>query len=223
MQCIANYEIESELSVISDDIILKFQHPKGQIQARIKNIVRNDYSTPFLLSMQIIFQAPNLKEAQNIAEDKLAELLNMLAFATSAGVRRHRIKQIVDCTPSSGMRECLIWADSVGHEDPTPFLDASMVYSIEHLLQFDPPPAVRRALRWYRIGLNARLPEDQFQYFWFALEILAEYQKAPEKVTDKCPHCRSSLYCETCKTHPTHRPYPKQAIRALIQGVDKAY
>lgn len=222
MQCIANYEIESELSVVSDDILLKLQHPKGQFQARIKNIVRDDYSTPFLLSVQIIFEAPSLKEAQDIAPDTLAEFLNMLAFATSAGVRRHRIKQIVDCTPASGMRECLVWADSVGHEDPNPFLDESIARSIERLLQFDPPPAVRRALRWYRIGLNASVPEDQFQYFWFALEILAEYQKAPERVTDKCAHCKSSLYCETCKTHPTHRPYAKQAIRALAQAVEAA-
>jgi hypothetical protein len=219
MEYIAKYEIESDLSVVSDDILLKIQHPKGQFQARIKNIVRDDYSTPFLLSVQIIFQAPTLKDAPEIAQDRLAEFLNILAFATSAGVRRHRIKQIVDCTPSSGMRDCLIWADSVGHEDPNPFLDEAMVGSIERLLQFDPPPAVRRALRWYRIGLNATVPEDQFQYFWFAVEILAEFQKTPEKMTDKCPQCKSPLYCETCKTHPTHRPYAKQAIRALIQEV----
>jgi hypothetical protein len=221
MRCIANYEIESEISVVSDDVRLKLQHPKGQFQARIKNIVRDDYSTPFLLSLQIIFEAPSLMEAQDIAEDKLVECLNMFAFATGSGVRWHRTKHIVDCTPASGMRDCLVWADSVGHEDPTPFLDENIMASIEHLLQFDPPPAVRRALRWYRIGIHDSVPEDQFQYFWFALEILAEYQKDPEKVTDRCPHCKSPLYCETCKTHPTHRPYAKQAIRALIQAVEE--
>jgi hypothetical protein len=108
------------------------------------------------------------------------------------------------------------------NEDPYPFFDERILRSIERLLQFDPPPAIRRALRWYRIGLNASLPEDQFIYFWFALEILAEYQKAPEKVTDNCPHCRSALYCETCDTHPTHRPYAKQAILALIKAVEPA-
>lgn len=222
MRCIVNYEIESEISVVSDDIWLKLQHPKGEFQARIKNIVRKDYSTPFLLSLQIIFEAPSLEEAQDIAQDKLVECLNMLAFATGAGVRRHRTRQIVDCTPESGMRDCLVWADSAGHGNPDPFLDENITSSIERLLQFDPPPAVRRALRWYRIGIDASIPEDQFQYFWFSLEILAEHQKAPEKVTDSCPSCKSPLYCETCNTHPTHRPYAKQAIRALIQTVEKA-
>lgn len=222
MRFIANYEIESEISVVSNDVRLKLQHPKGQFQARIKNMVRVDYSKPFLLSLQIIFEAPSLMETQDIAQDKLVECLNMLAFATGAGVRRHRTKQIVDCTPASGMRDCLVWADSVEHKDPTPFLDENIIVSIERLLQFDPPPAVRRALRWYRIGINDSVPEDQFQYFWFALEILAEYQKAPEKVTDRCPDCKSPLYCETCKTHPTHRPYAKQAIRTFIQVVEEA-
>lgn len=222
MRCVANYEIESEMSVASDDIRLKLQHPKGHFQARIKNIVRDDYLTPFLLSLQLIFEAPSLNEAKDVAQEKLTECLNMLAFVTGAGVRRHRTKHIVDCTPLSGMRDCLVWADSVGHEDPQPFIDENIIASMERLLQFDSPPAVRRALRWYRIGIHDSTPEDQFQYFWFALEILAEHQKASEKLADKCPRCKSPLYCENCKTHPTHRPYPKQAIRALIQSVDKA-
>ena len=95
MQFVAHYEVESELSVISDDLRLKLQHPNGKFQARINNIVRNDYSRPFLLSVQIAFAAPSLKEAPDIAQDRLAEFLNILAFVTSAGVRRHRIRQIV--------------------------------------------------------------------------------------------------------------------------------
>lgn len=221
MRCIVKYEIESDISVVSDDLPLKIQHPKGLFQARIKNILRTDYSTPFLMSLQIIFEAPSLREAREIADDRLVECLNMLAFVTGAGVRLHRTRQIVDCNPSSGMYDCLIWADTFGHEDPTPFFDESIAASIEHLLQFDPPPAVSRALRWYRFGIYEQNLEDKFQYFWFALEILAEYQKPPGKVNDKCPHCKSPLYCETCKTHPTHKPYAKQAIMALIQAVEK--
>ena len=110
---------------------------------------------------------------------------------------------------------------SGGRSDPTPFLNDSIMSSIEHLLQFDLPPAVRRALRWYRIGIYESILEDKFQYFWFALEILAEHRKPPEKVSDKCPRCKAPLYCESCKTHPTHKPYAKQAVQALIQSVNK--
>lgn len=221
MRCQAHYEIESEMSVVSDDLVLKLQHPNGHFQARIRNILRDDYSKPFLLSLQLTFEAPNLNEANDIASEKLSEFLNIFAFVTGAGVRRYRTKHIVDCTPLSGMRECLVWADSVGHENPEPFLDERIIASMETLLRFHSPAAVQRALRWYRIGIRDGVPEDQFQYFWFALEILAEHQKASEKVADKCPRCRTPLYCEACKTNPTHRPYAKQAIRALIQTVDK--
>ena len=220
MRCLANYEIESDISIVSDDTRLKLRHPNDQFQAYIKNIVRSDYSAPFLLSLQIAFEAPSLDEAREIGQERLAVCLNMLAFTTGASIKLHRTRQIADCTATHGMRNCLVWADSFGHEDPHPFLDDNIVASIERLLQFDPPPAVQRALRWYRIGIYASIPEDQFQYFWFALEIISEHQKSSAKVNDKCPVCKTALYCESCETHPTHKPYPKQAIRDLIVAVD---
>lgn len=221
MQCVANYEIKSELSVFEDGRWLKLQHPKGLFRARIRNIVRNDFSTPFLLSLHLTFESPNLDEAADVAEEKLADCLNMLALTTGSSFVRYRIRQIVDCTPGVQMRSCLMWGDSIGHEDPTPFLDDRITNSIDRLLTFDTPPVMRRAIRWYRIGIDSLIPDDQFQYFWFALELLAISQKSSEKVPDQCPHCKSPLYCETCKTNPLHRPYAKQAIRALIKTVDK--
>ncbi len=221
MRCLANYEIESDMSVISDETRLKIDHPKGEFTAYVKNVVRPDYSAPFMLSLQIGFDAPSLEDAREIARDKLIQCLNMLAFNTGASVHLHRTKQIVDATPGLGMKQCLVWADSFGHDDPQPFLDEAVVESIEHLLQFDPPRAIQRALRWYRLGIHASVPEDQFQYFWFALEIVAEHRKPSDKVNDKCPVCRSPLYCEACKEHPTHKPYPKQAIRDVIEAVNE--
>ena len=221
MQCVANYEIQSELSVFDDGLWLKFQHPKGLFRARVRNIVRNDFSTPFLLSLHLTFEAPSLDEAADIAEERLAECLNMLALTTGCSLVRHRIRQIVDCTPGVQMRSCLMWGGTIGHEDPTPLLDDGIINSIERLLTFDMPPAMRRAMRWYRIGINSSTPDDQFQCFWFALELIAISQKSSEKVNDQCPHCKSPLYCETCKKHPLHRPYDKQAIRTLIKAVDK--
>ncbi|GAG13447.1 unnamed protein product, partial [marine sediment metagenome] len=55
-------------------------------------------------------------------------------------------------------------------------------------------------------------------YFWFALEILAEHEKGDSLVSDKCPHCQNPLFCQTCNKITQHRPYPKQAIEALIKA-----
>ncbi len=222
MECVANYEIKTECSVVADDLVLRIKHPKGLYRACIQNIPRPVYTTPFLLSLHLYFEAPALDEAQEIADGFLADCLNMFAFTTGSRFRRHRIRQIVDATPGiTGVRSLLMWGDSIEYEDPQPFLCEDTARAIERLLEFDIPPAIRRAMRWYRLGINATVPDDQFMNFWFALEIVAEFQKSTEKVPDRCPQCQSPLYCESCKTHPDHRPYPKQAIRALLKAVDK--
>jgi hypothetical protein len=222
MECVTNYEIKSECSVVADGHILRIQHPKGVYRARIQNIPRSDYATPFLLSLHLYFDASTLDDAKEITEELLADCLNMLAFTTGAAFRRHRIRQIVDATPGiTGMRSLLMWGDSIEYEDPEPFLREETTRAIERLLEFEIPPAISRALRWYRLGINATVPDDQFMNFWFALELVAEFQKSSEKVPSKCPTCHSPLYCESCETHPVHRPYPKQAIQALLKSVEE--
>ncbi len=114
-----------------------------------------------------------------------------------------------------------MWGDRIEYEDPQPFLNEENAKTVERLFEFEVPPAIQRALRWYRIGLNATVLDDQYTYFWFALEIIAEFRKPSAKVNDKCPICQSALYCEECNSHPKHKPYPKQAIRALLMSIDK--
>ena len=221
MKCVANYEISAECSVVADDLVLKIEHPKGLYRARVQNIPRQVYTMPFLLSLHLYFDAPVLDEARDIADDLLADCLNMFAFTTGSRFRRHRIRQIVDATPGkTGVRSLLMWADSIEYEDPQPFLIEDTAHAIERLLEFDTPPAIRRAMRWYRLGINAKTPDDQFMYFWFSLEIVSEFQKSSERVPDRCSKCQTPLYCESCGTHPVHRPYPKQSIRALLKAID---
>ena len=223
MQCVANYEICSEVSVVADDLVLTITDPRGAFKARIKNISRSEFTTPFLLSLHIYFEVSNFEDAEEVADGLMVNCLNMLAFTTGSGFRKHRIRQIVDASPTSkgSMRNVLMWGEKVKYDDPQPFLREESVRSIERLLEHDVPPAIRRALRWYRLGVDAASPDDQFTYFWFALEIVAEFQKPTERVHDKCPHCQSPLYCEKCEKHPGHRPYAKQAIRALMKAADQ--
>lgn len=224
MHVVANYEVSAECSVVKDDLVLRITHPQGKYRSRIRNIPRTTFATPFLLSVHLYFDAPSLEDARDKAEEVLADCLNMLVFATGGGFRRHRIRQIVDAsTGISGVRSLLMWGDAIDHEDPQPFLDEETSSSIERLLDFDMPQPVRRAMRWFRLGVNAAVGDDQFMNFWFALELLAEFQKSPDKENDRCPHCRSPLFCETCKTHPVHKPYAKQAIRTLLNSVDEHF
>jgi hypothetical protein len=223
MRCVANFEIGSEISVVSDDTILTINDPKGAFKARIKNIPRSEFTTPFLLSLHIYFEAKDLGGAEEVADELLAKCLNMLAFTTGGGFRKHRTRQIVDAETSSSsvMREILMWGEKVEYDDPQPFLRDVNVNTISRLLEHEVSPAIERALRWYRLGIDASSPDDQFTYFWFAIEIVAEFKKAAQKVNDKCPHCQSPLYCEQCDKHPLHRPYAKQAIHELMKAADQ--
>ena len=224
MKCVAHFEIKTDISVVDDSFLLRFSHPAGRFKVRIQNVPRSDFTTPFVLSLHLYFDAPDLNNSKEIAEELLAECLNMLAFTTGFSVRRHRIRQIVDATPDvAGLRSMLMWGDAIAHEDPQPFLDEHIGSAIDRLLKFDIPPAIRKAMRWYRLGIDASAPDDQYMYFWFALEIVAEFSKKTDKVPSKCPMCKAALYCDVCKTHPVHRPYAKQAIRDLLGASDKNF
>ena len=140
MQLVANYEVKSECSMVTDDFILRIKHPKGLYRARFKNIPRTVYTTPFLLSLHLYFEAPSLDEAREIADGHLVNCLNMLAFTTGSRFQRHRIRQIVDASPGAPITTVLMWSDSIEYEDPQPFLDENVARSIERLSEFDIPP-----------------------------------------------------------------------------------
>ena len=146
MRCVANFEVRSQVSVVADDLVLTINDPRGAFKVRIKNIPRSEFTTPFLLSLHIHFETQNLENAKEQAEDVLAHCLNMLAFTTGGGFRKHRIRQIVDAEEASkSTRQILMWAEKAEYDDPQPFLTAESATSIERLLQFDIPPAIRRA------------------------------------------------------------------------------
>jgi len=222
MRCAANFEVITSVSVVADNRVLTFNGHEGEFTARIKNIPRSEYTVPFLLSVHLYFEADSLDSATDVAEEHLKACLDMLAFTTGSSFQKHRIRQVVDAEPPNGaMRDVRMWGDRIEYEDPQPFLSEENARTVERLFEFQVPRGIQRALRWYRIGVNAAVLDDQYTYFWFALEIIAEFQKPSAKVNDKCPHCQSALYCEKCNSHPTHKPYPKQAIRALLMSIDK--
>lgn len=101
MECAANYELKTDCSIVADDLVLRIDHPKGLYRVRLKNIPRTVFTTPFLLSLDLYFDAPDLEEAQDIGDDLLSQCLNMLAFTTGASFQRHRIRNIVAVKPGN--------------------------------------------------------------------------------------------------------------------------
>jgi hypothetical protein len=74
-----------------------------------------------------------------------------------------------------------------------------------------------RALDWFSAGVSANGAAEQFQMFWFCIETLARISRDKAPVADKCQVCREPLYCRTCETVSTHKPFPSQVIEQLFK------
>ncbi len=213
---LANWEVESELVLPDQTPFIRYDHPKGTYTAFLRNVPGQRDDLTFL-SMQFIFDAPSIQESKDIGEPLAKEFLDYLVVASNLKIRLRRLFQIFNWEPGMGMRECYYFSPSYAHDDaPYDEIEPTLLQTIS-LLQTHPlEPRLKRALKWFANGVATRFPDDQFAYFWFVIELVAQLIKEPSPVPDKCPVCHGPLHCEACEMTPLHRPYPKQAIEQLF-------
>jgi hypothetical protein len=214
---LANWEVESDIILPSEIPFLRYEHPHSTYTAFLRNIPerRNELTS---LSMQLIFEAPSLMDAKSVGEALAKEFLDYLSFASNLKARLRAVIQIFNWEPNqSDMREALYYSRSYAQDDaPYEAPDQSLLDTIAILQSQPVSPRLRRALKWFANGVRTLFPDDQFAYFWFVIELVAQHIKEPSPVPDKCPSCRTPLYCPMCGATPLHRPYPKQAIEQLF-------
>ena len=148
-----------------------------------------------------------IAEAKDRGLDVAKEFLRAWTFATSMSFRISALKRIVDWSPGLRERKCIQFSYHTGFDRPYAALDAATLNSAVRLLNSDLSPTLRRAVRWHANGVTSEYADDQFYYFWLAIELLAIETKAPEPVHDACPKCRGPLFCNSCGIAPTHKPY----------------
>jgi len=214
---LANWEIESDITLAADVPFIRFDHPAGSYTAFLRNMPGKRNNLTFL-SMQFVFDAPSLQTAKDVGEPLAKEFLDHLAFVSNLKVRLRRLRQIFNWElTETGMREGYYYSDSYAHDDaPYEALEQPLLDTIAQMHKQALNPRLKRALKWFSNGVAAQFRDDQFAYFWFVIELVAQLIKEPSPVPDKCPVCRGALYCEACETTPLHRPYPKQAIEQLF-------
>ncbi len=213
---LGNWEVETDI-VLPDQIpFLRYEHPAATYVIFLRNITEKRHDLTYL-SMQMVFDAPSLQEAKVTGEQLAKEFLDHLSFVSNLKVRLRTILQIFNWESGTGMRECLYFTPSYAHDDaPYEALQPPILETIA-LLEAKPiNPRLRRALKWFGNGIASSYPDDQFAYFWFVIELIAQLIKSPSPIPDRCPTCREPLHCPTCDATPLHRPYPKQAIEQLF-------
>lgn len=210
------YEIKSHGILVPEHDSLTFQHPKQNVSIEIKNKHVEPGQEDATLSAYVIVEATEFDIAEGKSLDFLKEFIDLVTFSTNMHFSIGDMLKIAEWTPGLEERECYISNKFPGDERPYPAIDKPLLETIELLLSGEISGRLQRALRWFSNGVSAKYLDEQFQCFWFVMEILSQEVKPTKKVNDACPVCREALYCQNCGTTPMHKPYPKQAIEHLF-------
>ena len=218
--CLADFVIDSDLCFAPGNNLLQLHGPGGAFSLTLSNLGKADGPRDGVLSAQLTFETASFDKAlKKVAYDKLSTILNCLAFTTNRKFAVKKLKRLIDWTPGLQERDAIIYHETPEWDTAEPALDAKFMDTAERLLAMDSGADQSAAMRWYRLGLQTEVLEEQFSYFWFALEIAAETMKGKEKIPSKCPRCKGKLFCETCKDHPLHRRYVGEAIQQAVETV----
>jgi len=214
---IMKFEVEAHAGLKPDLPRLGFKHPNGDYEIYLKNVDVSPRTADPLLNAFVIFDAVHIDNGSVLGKRYLREFLDLLGFSTGARFLIKRAVAIFDWTPDTKMRKGQVYTRTSDPNIPHLFLDEGCVPTVETFARTVANEPLRRALRWFNVGVSSQLPDIQFQWFWFAIETLARNSLEKERVPDRCCRCRGSLYCPKCEEISTHRPYPTQQIETLFR------
>ncbi|MBL7545955.1 MAG: hypothetical protein JNL11_19205 [Bdellovibrionaceae bacterium] len=219
----ADFEVESHVCLTKENKILKFNDPLGKYCVELRNgSIKLGGPKPSIFA-SVIFKSnsdglnADVKLLKREASIYLKEFLATLCLVTKTKLEIINCERIIDWRPGIEMRLIHQFKTFPATDLPEPALSIAHIKSAEFLSDRENSAKLEKAVRWFWRGINSLYFEDQFQCFWFSLEILAAHLKPSEKVPDKCAKCRSPLYCDRCNEIPTHMPYNKQAIEHILR------
>ena len=217
---LVEYEVLSHC-ILGSDPSLIFRHPKHDSSIELRNKEVEPGPEFATLSAFLTFSADTLEDAGGKSDEVIKEFIDMLTFSTNMNIQVGDKLKIVDWTPGVEEREFFLFNNFPGDERPYPVITDPLLRTIEVLLKDEIPPQLRMALKWFSHGVSAKYMDEQFQYFYFVIELLAQVVRPTGKVNDLCARCSEPLYCKTCEDYPMHKPYPKQAIQWLFTSIVK--
>lgn len=215
----ANWDLESDITLPDATPYVRYEHPQGKYVIFLRKAPAEE-TNPLKMSLQVICEAPTLHDASEISEALAKEFLDYLSYATSMKTKLGRPQYIFNWEVSHlehGVREAIYYHTSPADEPPFAALDPRLLETISLLQKDEIDTRLRRALKWFSNGVAAQYQDDQFAFFWFVVELIAQIMKTVTPVPDRCPKCREPMFCPTCNASHMHRPYPKQAVEALFQ------
>ena len=215
----ANWDVESDITLPDNTSFIRYDHPLGKYTAFLRKPPPGE-TNPVKMSLQVICDAPSLHDGNEISAAHAKEFLDYLSFASSMKTRLGKPQNIFnweDATQEPGIRDAVYYHTSPADEPPFAALDPKVLETISLLQKGEIDVRLRRALKWFSNGIAAQYQDDQFAFFWFVVELIAQITKTVTPIPDRCPKCREPLFCPQCNASHMHRPYPKQAVEGLFE------
>ena len=140
----------------------------------------------------ITLEAKNSEQAAGLANETVAEFLDILSFITSSSLAGLEVFLILK--DEKGKRQRIVFRQIVikkKDEDSDIYIrEGAEVKAIEDILKIaDSEKGYDLSLRWLRLGYRARTLIEQYSYYWLSFErILGETQ-----IKKNCPFCGHEL------------------------------
>jgi len=216
MKCLAEFLLDSDLILVEGCEQIDFESAEMPFVLELSNTSPDQVH---VLKAILIFEVEQFSDAKDLASTYLATALNSLTFTTSRKFRLGRLIKLIEWTKGLEDRRAKIFCEQDAWAEAEPALDEALVGTAAGLVQKMQDERMQAALRWYRLGISAENLEEQYSYFWFALEIASVANKDQERVPSSCPHCRGALFCPACNKEPQHKKFAGEAIRHMIYKV----
>ena len=213
-----DFKVKSDLVLAQHEKKILFTAPDNshEIHLVTKRGQGKHAADELYLSAHVVLEDEEVRHAADEAEVRLRQFLDVLAIVSNSYYSIEELVMAVDWTPGLKERRLQVYNVFPNPHVPMYALTQAQMDAVKKLMANTIPRAMRLAMRWWARGVSAESPSEQFQFFWYALEILAEHVKPTIKVPSKCPKCNGDLFCSVCNENPLHRPYPKQAIKMLV-------
>ncbi len=174
---------------------------------------------PIPLSLE--FDAPDIDTALRWGINEIEARADVLTFLTLNGVEVRGLMSCVEITPDKHEELQSVHEGSV-HPGPVrlsnEFFNSVMAGTA---LTGELSPTILGSFRWFRKALEANLanhPEDEFIYYWIALEMIANDFTVGKQRFMLCPRCqRQFKTCPKCEKSTATRAQETDGIIALFR------
>lgn len=209
------FEVDPEMIIADGHSPLEIKHPDGIYEAYLEN-GSNPEGAKHTIIANLVFESIDMDAAEIDGWQHMNDLLDVLALITGGSMKIKRRVCLYEWSAGLKERHGRVYHKLPEPDLQDPLLDKTILPSIVQYLGREKYEVVRRGLHWFASGVAASSADDQFQYFWHAVETLAQYHKPSTSVADVCAVCKTELVCPKCKGPSKHKPYDSQAIKALF-------